>query len=411
MLFIDLKLIKMIKHVSSLTNERILETVINYSNDTNQIIIISGYITLAGFKSIESEINPLKIKRIIVGVFTEKANEDFKYIDEKYPEIELYIYKFLSHEDHQAKSYFTPILHAKIIAGYKSKKLRWAYTGSANITDFALNDENIESGIFIKEKNKELEKINETIKKINTKNTLIDYKTNKDIFFTPDEKYVYDIEGRPTFKIPNTYIIIINEPLGERDHQFIGIYCNQKDELLRLRNDDKFLFYFRKDRKLILNRVLNIGEKVYFPQDYISFYVENINNRRFKTKDIYDDSGSPDVFIIVENIKQDENTSKLLEKIGDLLNRKSDSLLKHHIQIEEEIFLDKIIVKETKSTLKSESLKYLENNKIIDITKLEIEKGDVITLKDLLEMETIKLEKEHTNLYNKHFPLNKIKRD
>ena len=100
-----------------------------------------------------------------------------------------------------------------------------------------------------------------------------------------------------------------------------------------------------------------------------------------------------------------------MEKIGDLLNRKSDSLLKHHIQIEEEIFLDKIIVKETKSTLKSESLKYLENNKIIDITKLEIEKGDVITLKDLLEMETIKLEKEHTNLYNKHFPLNKIKRD
>jgi hypothetical protein len=394
----------MIKHVSSLTHERILETIQVYSNDTNQLIIISGYITLAGFKSIEREINPNKIKRIIIGVFTEKAKDAFQYIEEEYPEIELFIYKFLGHADHQAKSYFTPILHAKIIAGYKSKKLKWAYTGSANITDFALNDENIESGIFIKEKNKELEKVNDTIKKINNKISLIDYKSNKGIFFTPDEKYVHDIEGTPTFKIPNTYLIIINDALGEREHQFIGIYCNQKEELLRLRNDDKLLFFFRTDRKLILNRVLNVGEKVYFPQDYISFYIENINNTRFKTKDIYDDSGNPDVFIIVENIKADENTERIMKKIGILINQKSDNLLKHHIDIKDDSFLDKIIFKETKSTLKSESLKYLENNKIVDITKLEIEKGDIITLKDLLA-------DEDANLFNKHFPLNKIKKD
>jgi hypothetical protein len=394
----------MLKHISSLTKEKILETIQDYSNNTNQIILISGYITLAGIKRIESEINLEKIKRIIVGVFTQNAKEAFQYLEDVYPEIELYIYKFLNHDDIQTKSFFTPILHAKIIAGYKSKKIQWAYTGSANITDFALNDENIESGMFIKEKNKELEKINETIKKINNKNTLVDYKLNKSIFFTPDEKYVHDIEGTPTFSIPNTYLIIIDDALSEREHQFIGIYCNQKEELLKLRIDDKLLFFFRNDRKLILNRVLNVGKKVYFPLDYISFYIENNKNQNFKIKDNYDNSNNPDVFITVENIDSNENTIKLIKKLGVLLNQNSESLINHHIELKKDTFLEKIIIKETPSRLKSESLKYLKNNQIVDITKLEIEKGDITTLKDLFD-------KVDTTIFNKHFPLNKIRKD
>jgi hypothetical protein len=394
----------MIKHVSSLTKQKILETIEVYSKDSNQIIIISGYITLSGFNSIVAGIDHKKIKRIIIGVFTVKAKETFEYIEKKFPQIELYIYRFISHEDYQSKSFFTPILHAKIIAGYKSQKIRWAYTGSANITDFALNDENIESGIFIKEKNNELEKLNDTIKKINNKNSLIDFKTNKGIFFSPDEKFVYDIEGANTFKIPNTFLFLINDAIGLRGHDYIGIYCNQKNDLLKLRNGDKFLFFFRSDRKLILNRVLNIGEKVFFPQDYISFYIENINNDGFKIKDIYDDSGGPDVFIVVEKISTNEIAMNLLTKIETLLNRKSDGLIKNHIEIEEDGFLERIIFKEKKSILKNESLRYLKNNQIIDITKLEIERGDVITIKDLLKI-------ADANVFNQHFPLNKIKKD
>ena len=394
----------MIKHVSSFTEEKILETIQDYANDTNQITVISGFITLAGFKRIISEINPKKIKRIIVGVFTEKAKAAFQYIEKEYPKIELYIYKYLGHEDHQSKSFFTPILHAKIIAGFSLKKIRWAYTGSANITDYALNDDNIESGIFIKEKNDELEKVNETIKKINKKDRLIDYKLNKGIFFTPDEKFIYDIEGVATFRIPNTYLIVVNEALGERNHHLTGVYCNEKRELLKLRNDDKILFYYIKDSKLILNRVRVIGDKVYFPQNDISFYLENINNVGFIIKDNYDDSGKPDVFIIVENITLDENTDKLIEKINKLVNQKSDNLLTEHIALHRNQFFDRIIYKETKSTLKSTSLDYLKNNKIIDITKLETEKGEITTLKDLYD-------KRDPIVFNHHFSLNRIKNE
>jgi hypothetical protein len=394
----------MIKHVSSFTEEKILETIQDYANDTNQIIVISGFITLAGFKRIISETNHKKIKRIIVGVFTEKAKEAFQYIEKEYPKIELYIYKYLGHEDHPTKSFFTPILHAKIIAGFSFKKIRWAYTGSANITDYALNDDNIESGIFIKEKNEELEKVNETINKINKKDRLIDYKQNRDIFFTPDEKFVHHIERVATFSIPNTSLIIVNDYLGERNHQFIGIYCNKNRDLLDLRNDEKILFYFIGDMKLILNRVRIVGDKVYFPQNDISFYLENINNQKFKIKEDYDDSGKPDVFIIVENITLDENTDKLIEKINKLINQKSDNLLTEHIALHRNKFFDRIIYKETKSTLKSTSLDYLKNNKIIDITKLEIEKGKITTLKNLYDI-------GDPIVFNHHFSLYRIKNE
>ena len=159
----------MLKHVSFFTKEKVLGTIKKYSEETNQVIIISGYITPGGFDIIKNEIKTENIKRIIVGAFTEKAKIIFDEIEEQYPHIELFVYTFVQKESKISNYYFSPILHAKIIAGYKSRKIRWAYTGSANITSFALNDKNIESGVFIKEKNKELDFINETIKKISNK--------------------------------------------------------------------------------------------------------------------------------------------------------------------------------------------------------------------------------------------------
>jgi hypothetical protein len=235
----------MIKHISTLTKEHILDTIQEFSRDNDKIIIISGFITLAGFQRIEKAIDPQKIDRIIVGVFTKGANRAFEYIAEEYPKIRLFIYKFLTKEGDVENPSFTPILHAKIIAGYKSRLLRWAYTGSANITDYALNNSNIESGIFLKHKNKELDEINKTIRKINNlKTNLIDFKKSEGLFFIPEEKFIHQVKAFKTVKVPNTYLVVINEELTDQNHDFIGIYCNDKDILARLRINDSILFYF-----------------------------------------------------------------------------------------------------------------------------------------------------------------------
>jgi hypothetical protein len=390
----------MIKHISSVTEEKILDTFEAYSENSSQVLLISGFITIKGFKTIINNIKAEKIKRIIVGVFTENAKEAFEYIEENHPKIELYIYKFLGHEDYNSKSFFSPILHAKIIAGYKNKKIQWAYTGSANITEFALiADKNIESGVFIKEKNKELECINETIKKINSKNSLIDYKLNKEIFFVPDERFIYKIDDIQTESIANTYLIVINEELQYLDHNLIGIYFNKINHSLN--RNDKILLYFLKNRKLILNKVQIVGNIFSEPENPVNFYIENLDNQGFITKETYLSETKADTFITVEKIDSNSSTEKLMEKLDKLFETAAIKLMSDSLELKNHAFLDKVIYKQHPSKFKSDSINYLKNNKMIDISKLEIEKGQIITLNDLHQQRDNKLFNEIFSLTKK----------
>jgi len=374
----------MLKHVSFFTKEKVLGTIKKYSEETNQVIIISGYITPDGFDIIKNEIKTENIKRIIVGAFTEKAKIIFDEIEEQYPHIELFVYTFVQKESKISNYYFSPILHAKIIAGYKSRKIRWAYTGSANITSFALNDKNIESGVFIKEKNKELDFINETIKKISNKKNLINYKLNKNIILTPEERFKIKLANSQTTSIKETFLIVLDESLGERIHTGIYIYCNLNKELLTLNTSNNILFYFIKDRKLILNKVRLVGDVFSRPDIPISFYLESLNNDGFKIRQDYISPNDADCFITLENIKIDSSTEKAIENLNKLLKSDATKLTNSYVELKDHSFLKKIIFEQKPSKIKLESESYLETHDIVDLSKIEIEDGETITLNDLL---------------------------
>lgn len=373
----------MLKHVSKYTKEKSLDTIEKYSAETNQVVLISGYITPEGFEIIKKRINVEKIKRIIVGVLNEKAEKLFSELEENYPHIELFSFSFVQKESKNSNYYFSPILHAKIIAGYKSRKIRWAYTGSANITSFALKDENIESGVFIKEKNKELDIINETIKKISNKNNLIDYKLNKNIVLIPDEKFKIKLSNISTTSVKETILILLDEALGERTHQGIYIYCNLIPELLLHNTSNKILFYFLRDRKLILNKVRLVGDVFSTPDIPISFYIENLDNSNFKIREEYISPNNADCFITVENIKTDSSTEKAIKNLDKLLKTDTSILAKGHVILKDDSFLKKIIFEQKASKIKLESENYLKANNIVDLSKIEIEHGEIITLNDL----------------------------
>jgi hypothetical protein len=388
----------MLKHVSKFTKINVLDTIKKYSEETSQVVLITGFITPDGFEIIKNKIKIENIKRIIVGVFTEKAEKIFSQIEEEHPHIELFVFSFVQKENKNSNYYFTPILHAKIIAGYKSRKISWAYTGSANITSFALKDENIESGVFIKEKNKELEVINETIKKISNKKNLIDYKLNKNIVLTPEEKFKIKPGYLPTSTIQETVLIILDEALDDRIHQGIYIYCNLNVELLSLNTSNKILFYFIKDKKLILNKVRLVGDVFSTPDIPISFYIENLDNTGYKTRQVYISPNNADCFITLENIKLDSSTEKAIKNLANLLNTDTSILSKGHVELKDHSFLKKIIFEQKPSKIKLESENYLKSHDIVDLSKLEIEQGEIITLNDLF----------HSNdkiLFNKLFSL------
>ena len=64
------------------------------SEDSRSIVIVTGFITKKGFEELEKSLenNIKKVKKIIVGVYTETAKQAYDYISIKYPKIKLYVF-------------------------------------------------------------------------------------------------------------------------------------------------------------------------------------------------------------------------------------------------------------------------------------------------------------------------------
>jgi hypothetical protein len=391
----------MIEYVSKYTEEKILEKIVYLSKNSDELIFISAFITLKGFKSIEEKIDTSKINRIIIGVFTSSAYETFNYINENYPKIALFVFKYNSSTKILNEFIYNPILHAKIYAGYNSNIIEWAYTGSANVTDFALTEKNIESGIFLNKPEKELEKIYDSIEQIKNSENLLDFK-KKEIpivhvnYSIEPKKNILSKKKRPLnnyLNINNVILIIVNDNLKDNHlHNIIGLYSSKIDKLNQLKLDDFVLFYFYENNKLILNKIRTVSSLDIFPLNDIAFYIQNINNQTFKRAEHYNNHFKADTFIVVEKIELNKKAEKILDKLETLLEQKSDALINSHIKLENDSILKRIYIDKNKFGL-TETKDFKENFEMNIFH---------INLKQLLN------QNENT-FFNSHFKLNMIK--
>src|SRR5574341_908515 len=126
---------------------------------TNNIKIISGFLTREGFEKVfgqdEKNIreNGRKIEYIVAGRLTVECAEIFDelYLMPKYKN-KLFINIGLGRLNisQTAINRFLPMIHSKIIALNSSSDDNLFYIGSANITHFAIEDFNAEAGVILK---------------------------------------------------------------------------------------------------------------------------------------------------------------------------------------------------------------------------------------------------------------------
>lgn len=127
-----------------------------------KIRIISGFLSEAGFRSIfgqndkENRIFLSKLDYILVGRLNTSTYNTFSWIYTRFPESrnKLYVNYGLGRLEFGRITKFIPMIHSKIIALDFNESSSLIYIGSANITDYALNDLNAEAGLLIYELDK-----------------------------------------------------------------------------------------------------------------------------------------------------------------------------------------------------------------------------------------------------------------
>ncbi|MCX6293947.1 MAG: NgoFVII family restriction endonuclease, partial [Sphingobacteriales bacterium] len=378
----------------------------------------TGFITRKGFEELEETLqdNIKKVKKIIVGVYTESAKQAYDYISLNHPKIKIYVFKDTALcKDNQSKIKFRPILHAKIIAGYDGNNIVWAYTGSANLTDFALNDKNIESGIWLNN-NKILESIDYRIKKIMIKKNILEYKdyktqitfqptTDPDIYEIPNEK------EKDYYDLRKTYYIKVKSKLNNRNPNKIGLYSKYLDGLKENFNGlfSKVILEF-EDNLLVATIITTPGGvNELFPNNDIEFYINRKLNETtengFFIEDVYNPSIENKFFIILDKITQETSnhfSNSDLDILGQILHTEMTTmkLSEENISIEKSKYKDSIIVHSEKQKIKVDDRQIQDG--LFDISKIELISGSEVTLTQL---------NYNDYRFNNPIRLNKIKTD
>lgn len=390
----------MLKHVSKFTEKKTVETIKNLAVSTPKIILITGYITDAGFSAITKYIEIKRIKKIIVGVYNANAQKVFEIIAQEHPKIELFVFRY--YQSVLPKKY-EPVLHAKIIAGFYRKNLKWAYTGSANITSFALNDKNIESGFCIATPNKQLDYLKNTIQNIENSDFLLNYKENRDLALAKEENFSLEPPNLLFNRLDNARLIILNEALGQLKTETIYIYCNLHPEFLGMLVGSKILIYFLKDNKLILTKIRVSGNVYSVPGGSVSFYIKNLNGEGFNSRKNYKQPNNADTFLLVEKFDIKSLTDNELKVFTELINEEPD-MLNNTFSVEGNSFLNKIVVKYTKARFRNNDVNGLIKNGLLDLKSVETIPAETTTIQDISN-------KDEYNIFNMVFKMNRILRE
>ena len=390
----------MLTHVSKFTDKNTVETIQKLAAKTPKIILITGYITTAGFRALTNEIEINKIKKIIVGVYNANAQNVFEIIAQEHPKIELFVFRY--YQSVLPKKY-EPVLHAKIIAGFYRKNLKWAYTGSANITSFALNDKNIESGFCIATPNKQLDYLKNTIQNIENSGFLLNYKENRDLALAKEENFSLEPPKLLFNKIDNARLIILNEALGQLKTETIYIYCNLHPKFLEMLVGSKILIYFLKDNKLILTKIRVSGNVYSVPEGDVSFYIKNLNGEGFKSKENYEQSNDADTFLLAEKFDIKSLKDNELKVLSELL-KKEPEMLGNTFSVEGNSVLNKIVVKYTKARFRNNDVNGLIKNGLLDLKSVETIPAETTTIQDISN-------KDEYNIFNMVFNMNRILRE
>ena len=117
--------------------------------------IITGYTTDSGLSQLIEKIGKekfeTKIEYFLVGALTKDCADAFDYWNKKFTRKDIFwvgkkiVGRFNNDEIVSGK----PMIHAKLVVGIKGTSVKWAYVGSANVTDYALGDDNIEGNLFL----------------------------------------------------------------------------------------------------------------------------------------------------------------------------------------------------------------------------------------------------------------------
>jgi hypothetical protein len=387
----------MLTHVSKFTDKNTVETIQKLAAKTPNIILITGYITTPGFRVLTDEIEIKKIKKIIVGVYNANAQIVFEKIAQEHPKIELFVFRY--YQSDQPKRY-EPMLHAKIIGGFNRNNLKWAYSGSANITSFALEDKNIESGFCISEPNKQLEHLNNTIKEILNSEFLINYKENRGLALAKEDTFILEPPKLFFNKINDARLIILNEKLKNKKTEIINIYCNTHPEFLEMKVESKILIYFLKDNKLILTKIRVSGNVYSVPEGDVSFYIQNLNGEGFKSRKNYKQQNNADTFLLAEKFDIKSLQKKELKVLSELLKKESE-MSNNTFSVVGNSLLEKIVFKYTKAKFLNKDVDGLINNGLLDLKSVETIPAETITIQDIAN------NKEH-NIFNTVFKMNRI---
>ena len=387
----------MLTHVSKFTDKNTVETIKNLAVSTPKIILITGYITDAGFSAITKYIEIKRIRKIIVGVYNANAQNVFEIIAQEHPKIELFVFRY--YQSVLPKKY-EPVLHAKIIAGFNRKNLKWAYTGSANITSFALNDKNIESGFCISTPNKQLDYLKNTIQNIENSDFLLNYKENRDLALAKEENFSLEPPKLLFNKIDNARLIILNEALGQLKTETIYIYCNLHPEFLGMLVGSKILIYFLKDNKLILTKIRVSGNVYSVPEGDVSFYIQNLNGEGFKSRKNYKQQNNADTFLLAEKFDIKSLQHDELKVLSELL-KKEPEMANNTFSVVGNSLLEKIVFKYTKAKFLNKDVDGLIKNGLLDLKSVETIPAETTTIQDIAN------NKEH-NIFNTVFKMNRI---
>lgn len=210
--------------LSSGDNKDKLSTEIKKTLSTaKKIKIISGFLTKSGFEGIFGRDGLDKrnygkiIDYIIVGKLTVKCAELFDELIE-YPEYTKKIFVNLgigrqSKANSNKINKFLPMIHSKIIAINPDGDNNYFYIGSANITEFGLEDRNAEAGVILKDLSQnQRDRISEYMDKIKNYQSTVKYnpKLKNDLLFltslsTSDE----DVYFKTQFEKIDKFLLVL----------------------------------------------------------------------------------------------------------------------------------------------------------------------------------------------------------
>lgn len=229
------------------------QSIKEYLKPNSKIKIVSGFLTKSGLKSIagsrkeEIECFLQKLEYIVVGRLTKSTNDVFENLFENFPQHrnKLHINLGLGKKDEKRKiiTHFIPMIHSKIIAIDYDKPDNLFYIGSANVTKFALEDHNAESGILLSGLND---------------------KERKHI-----SAYMDFLKNRKSTKLYDP----------EKAYDWMSLYR------LMLKEEDKFLNQFIRIDRISIVLCYNPSAVRFFKNDI--FYTEITDNSNELVKDIH----------------------------------------------------------------------------------------------------------------------------